>query len=307
MDKEELYALARGVVGERCEELEKLLRPSDEGRLQFRTEAELVFHLDLVGRAGAVGVELTEREARGFLALAAMEWMLTAPDVPWLEGGATLMESEKNSRLIASIERLHYYLDDSGKASLHRLVQRLKDSTERRAAERAARAQIHAVAGIFRGVFGSDGESGQQPQKDRQAEPQETRHPPTEEVTPFDPQSRGPDASPAPHRERQEGTPPKAAAGSTSTTEQGSKALVAGARGGRRDLMAAAIEVAQRACSDPTDAVQVWLELRSMAERRVQPLRGTTEDGIQWVDSSDAPKTLNIGGLRSRLRRANAR
>lgn len=76
---------------------------------------------------------------------------------------------------------------------------------------------------------------------------------------------------------------------------------------GRSDLLTPVIEAAQMACGDPNDTAKVWSELRSMAERKVQPLRGITEEGIQWVDSSDAPKTLKIGALRDRIRRASTR
>lgn len=287
LGEEELYALARGVVGERCALLEAAFR-TDPGGLLAYSEDPLARAMEK--EAGKDVPALAGREHAGMLALASLEWLFKVCGRPWLAPDSTIPAETMVERCIRHVRGLLRYLNPSDAEAAYRLAERL-DSMLHQPEHDAMARRIAQVVG----------------RQNRRAEPQEPLHPPTEDVPPTAPLSRGPDASPAPHRERQEGTPPKAAAGSTSTTEQGSRALGAGARVGRRDLMAAAIEAAQRACSDPTDAVQVWLELRSMAERRVQPLRGTTEDGIQWVDSSDAPRTLKIGGLRDRIRRASTR
>lgn len=70
-----------------------------------------------------------------------------------------------------------------------------------------------------------------------------------------------------------------------------------------RDLITPRIEDAQRDVDDPFDTPSIWLKLRDMAEKRVRPLYGASDTGIQWTDSNDEPKEMTLKMLRDRLGR----
>lgn len=74
----------------------------------------------------------------------------------------------------------------------------------------------------------------------------------------------------------------------------------------RRDAMSPVIEEAQRRCGKPYDTAAVWAELLVMAEAKVSPMRGCTEDGIQFLKDGQAA-TLTRESLRKRLKRAKDR
>lgn len=74
----------------------------------------------------------------------------------------------------------------------------------------------------------------------------------------------------------------------------------------RRDLLSPAIEEAQRRCGKPYDTPAVWAELLIMAEEKVPPLRGATEEGIQYLKDGQA-ESLPKEALRKRLKRAQTR
>lgn len=71
----------------------------------------------------------------------------------------------------------------------------------------------------------------------------------------------------------------------------------------RRDLMSPLIESAQQKSSDPFDTPAIWAALCKLAEQKVKPLVGQTEEGIQWVDSDDETQYLSLKMLRDRLGR----
>lgn len=81
------------------------------------------------------------------------------------------------------------------------------------------------------------------------------------------------------------------------------EALIASTRGKRRDLLAPAIEDAQRSCTDIFDAPAVWAKLRLMAEQGRRPFIGVSEDGLKWVNSDDDTQFLSLNNLRDRLKR----
>lgn len=74
----------------------------------------------------------------------------------------------------------------------------------------------------------------------------------------------------------------------------------------RRDALAPVIEQAQGECADPFDVAAVWARLQVMAEHKVPPLIGSTEDGLQYLDQGEAA-TLNRKALWKRLARAKNR
>ena len=75
----------------------------------------------------------------------------------------------------------------------------------------------------------------------------------------------------------------------------------------RRDAITPVIEEAQAACrSDPYDVAAVWAILLVMAERKIPPLIGATEDGLQYLDQGQAA-ILNRKALAKRLARAKGR
>ena len=73
---------------------------------------------------------------------------------------------------------------------------------------------------------------------------------------------------------------------------------------GRRDLLTPVIEQAQHRCRNQWDVAEVWAQLRVLAQEKCSPLIGTTEEGIQYLDVNDDPKSLSYGALRMRLARA---
>jgi hypothetical protein len=74
----------------------------------------------------------------------------------------------------------------------------------------------------------------------------------------------------------------------------------------RRDALSPVVEAAQEQCRDPDDAAQVWAQLLFMAEQKVPPLLGATEDGIQYLKQEGAAN-LSRDALSKRIRRAAAR
>jgi len=68
----------------------------------------------------------------------------------------------------------------------------------------------------------------------------------------------------------------------------------------RSDLLAPLIREA--AAISGYDTARTFALLRDWAHQKRQPLLGVTEDGIQWVDGGENPKTLNTGALRERIR-----
>lgn len=71
----------------------------------------------------------------------------------------------------------------------------------------------------------------------------------------------------------------------------------------RRDSLAPVIEQAQDACADPFDVAAVWARLQVMAQDKVPPLFGSTEDGLQYLDQGETA-ILNRKALWKRLARA---
>lgn len=71
----------------------------------------------------------------------------------------------------------------------------------------------------------------------------------------------------------------------------------------RRNLLTPTIETAQRDESDPFDTPAIWAKLQDMAEKKIKPLLGKTDEGIQWLDENDELQYLTLKMLRDRLRR----
>jgi YHS domain-containing protein len=74
----------------------------------------------------------------------------------------------------------------------------------------------------------------------------------------------------------------------------------------RRDLMSPLIEAAQRESSDPFDTPAIWATLCKLAEQKVKPLLGKTEEGIKWADGDDEIQYFSLKMLRDRLGRQKA-
>ena len=71
-------------------------------------------------------------------------------------------------------------------------------------------------------------------------------------------------------------------------------------KGQRRNLLTPVIEAAQRDCGDPKDTDQVFAMLAAMAEKKVAPLLGATERGIQYLKNGEAG-SLSRDALHKRL------
>lgn len=71
----------------------------------------------------------------------------------------------------------------------------------------------------------------------------------------------------------------------------------------RRDLLQIHIDEAVKVCGP--DHTKVFCQLREWASEKPprQPLRGVTEEGIQWVNANDEGKTLGLEALNKRLKR----
>lgn len=70
----------------------------------------------------------------------------------------------------------------------------------------------------------------------------------------------------------------------------------------RRDSLAPVIEQAQLKCQNPRDVAEVWAVLLTFAEEMIPPLRGATEDGLQFLKEGNIAY-FDRGALRKRLAR----
>jgi hypothetical protein len=70
----------------------------------------------------------------------------------------------------------------------------------------------------------------------------------------------------------------------------------------RRNTLTPVIEAAQKDCSNSEDTAEVWAVLQTMAEKKVPPLLGATEDGLQYLRAGVAA-TFSREALRKRLAR----
>lgn len=68
----------------------------------------------------------------------------------------------------------------------------------------------------------------------------------------------------------------------------------------RRDSLTPVIEQAQKRCNDQQDTAAVWAALQALAEEKVPPLRGATEDGLQYLKNGNAA-IFTRESLRKRL------
>lgn len=71
----------------------------------------------------------------------------------------------------------------------------------------------------------------------------------------------------------------------------------------RRNLLTPLIETAQRDTGEPFDTPAIWANLCTMAEQKIKPLLGQSEDGIKWLDGEDNAQFLTLKMLRDRLGR----
>ena len=74
----------------------------------------------------------------------------------------------------------------------------------------------------------------------------------------------------------------------------------------RRDSLWPVIEHAQRECSDQNDAAEVWARLQVLAEKKMPPLIGCEEEGLQYLHQG-AVSVLSRNALALRLKRAAAK
>lgn len=74
----------------------------------------------------------------------------------------------------------------------------------------------------------------------------------------------------------------------------------------RRDTLTPGIEQAQQQSNSAWDVAEVWVVLSAMAEKRVAPFIGATEDGIQWLKNGEAAN-FTRKALAERLRRKKPR
>lgn len=70
----------------------------------------------------------------------------------------------------------------------------------------------------------------------------------------------------------------------------------------RRDILTPVIELAQKQCDNPKDAAEVWAVLAKLADEKKPPLRGATEDGLQYLKNGDVA-IFKRGSLKKRLDR----
>lgn len=76
--------------------------------------------------------------------------------------------------------------------------------------------------------------------------------------------------------------------------------------GKRRDVLSPVIEEAQKRCGKPFDVAAVWGTLQTMAEAKVPPLRGCTEQGLQYLKDGEA-QFISRNALAKRIRRSHER
>jgi hypothetical protein len=70
----------------------------------------------------------------------------------------------------------------------------------------------------------------------------------------------------------------------------------------RRDSLTPVIEKAQATCRNANDTAEVWAALQVLAEKKQPPLRGATEDGLQYLKNGIA-ESFTRDALRKRLAR----
>ncbi|MDP3251623.1 MAG: hypothetical protein Q8M77_06895 [Hydrogenophaga sp.] len=70
----------------------------------------------------------------------------------------------------------------------------------------------------------------------------------------------------------------------------------------RRNALTPVIELAQAQCRNPRDTAEVWAALLVLAEKQSPPLRGATEEGIQYL-SNGVAEIFKRDSLRKRLAR----
>lgn len=71
----------------------------------------------------------------------------------------------------------------------------------------------------------------------------------------------------------------------------------------RADMLVAPIRKAQNQVENPGDVHSVFAILRTMAKDKNPPFIGSTEEGLQWLDSQENLKILSVDALRKRLAR----
>ncbi len=71
----------------------------------------------------------------------------------------------------------------------------------------------------------------------------------------------------------------------------------------RRHVMEPWIEKAEAMSSNKGDGVEVFSNLKAMAERNEGPMRGSTEDGVKYLNHKDEVRSYSIKMLRDRNRR----
>lgn len=108
ISEEELYALARGVVGERCAQLEAAFRTNPGGVLTY-SEDPLARAMEK--EAGKDVPTLTEREHVGMLALASLEWLFEVRKQPWLDPYSTTPPEMGVERCTRHVRGLLRYLE----------------------------------------------------------------------------------------------------------------------------------------------------------------------------------------------------
>nr|WP_319563753.1 hypothetical protein [uncultured Rhodoferax sp.] len=84
--------------------------------------------------------------------------------------------------------------------------------------------------------------------------------------------------------------------------QQQKKIITHSTKAKRRDSLSPVIEQAQLKCHDPQDVAEVWAVLLTFAEEKIPPLRGATEDGLQFLKDGNIAY-FDREALRKRLDR----
>lgn len=75
----------------------------------------------------------------------------------------------------------------------------------------------------------------------------------------------------------------------------------------REDLLSPLIKTAMDECGSDASAAQVFTLLREWAAGKQRPLIGVTDDGIQWIDASDAARATSQKAIGQRMKRLRER
>lgn len=178
LGEEELYALARVVVGERCAALEAAFRTGPGQRLVYSGDA---LGPALLRDAGTELPTLAGREHAGMLALASLEWLFKVCGRPWLDPDSTIPAETLVERCIRHVRGLLRYLNPADAEAAYRFAERLDamlrqsefDAQARHVTQEAAR-NADVMRQALRSIgdlYGREEDPGQRPDASPEAKP----------------------------------------------------------------------------------------------------------------------------------------